>query len=201
MPDFLIETRLMRDGHQMIAGVDEVGRGPLAGPVVAAAVILNPLAIPEGLDDSKALSESERLRLSALILQTAHVGLCLLPPAEIDRLNIRGAALEAMRRAVAALPVRADFALIDGRDIPPGLGIPANALIKGDARSCSIAAASIVAKVLRDGLMRRLHLAHPQYGFDRNMGYPTAEHRAAITLHGATPHHRQSFRPFKNDTH
>jgi ribonuclease HII len=200
MPDFDLEEALARRGMAPVAGVDEVGRGPLAGPVVAVAVILDPAHIPDGIDDSKKLSEARRESVFAHILATAHIGLCALPPAIIDRLNIRTAALEAMRRAVAALAVAPRHVLVDGRDIPSHLGVAASAIIKGDGKSLSIAAASIVAKVMRDRMMRRLDAEHPVYGFARNMGYPTAIHRSAIAKAGGSVHHRMSFEPFRNET-
>jgi ribonuclease HII len=193
MPDFLAETALMNKGFHAIAGVDEAGRGPLAGPVVAAAVVLDPARIPSGLDDSKKLSERMRNQLAIEIRRTASCTICLLPPAMIDAINIRAAALEAMRRAVAALPLPADHALIDGCDVPPGLLIPAISLVRGDSRSLSIAAASILAKVTRDAVMRRLGIATTGYGFEKHMGYPTVAHRLAIGRLGPTIHHRKSF--------
>nr|WP_309242802.1 ribonuclease HII [Lichenibacterium sp. 6Y81] len=177
-----------------MAGVDEAGRGPLAGPVSAAAVILDPAALPPGIDDSKALTAEKREALFDAILGSAlAVGVGLAPAAEIDAVNIRQATFAAMRRAVRALAVAPDHLLIDGRDVPPGLPCPARALVKGDALSLSIAAASIVAKVTRDRLMVRLDALHPGYGFRIHKGYPTAAHRAAIMRHGPTPFHRLSF--------
>lgn len=152
--------------------------------------------MPPGIDDSKALTANKREALFDAILGTAlAVGIGLAPAAEIDALNIRQATFAAMRRAVRALAVAPDHLLIDGRDVPPGLPCPARALVKGDALSLSIAAASIVAKVTRDRLMTRLDAAHPAYGFRIHKGYPTAAHRAAILRHGPTPHHRFSFGP------
>jgi ribonuclease HII len=200
MPDFQYETALFAQGKAIVAGVDEVGRGPLAGPVVAAAVVLNPDTIPQGLDDSKRLSRRQREHLFAEIIEKADIGIAFLPPAEIDRINIRNASLKAMRLAIRALRIEPVHALIDGKDIPPRLPCPATALIKGDSRSLSIAAASIIAKVMRDRMMNRLDSAFPGYGFAANAGYPAPAHRAAITLLGPCPHHRLSFRPFKNDT-
>ena len=200
MPDFDHETALLLKGAQYVAGVDEVGRGPLAGPVVAAAVILNPDHIPQGLNDSKTLSAIQRAQLFPQIMNSALVGVAFLPPRAIDHMNIREASLDAMRRALTALSQQPDHALIDGRDVPKNLNCAATALIKGDLRSFSIAAASIVAKVLRDRLMQRLARSIPGYGFETNMGYPTAFHRAAIARLGGTPHHRFSFAPFKNGT-
>lgn len=195
-PDFSLETAL---GSRYVAGVDEVGRGPLAGPVTAAAVILDPARIPEGIDDSKRLTERARLRLaaeiraSALAFAVAHASV-----AEIDALNILEASHLAMRRALGALCPAARHALIDGNRLPKGLEIPAQTVVKGDARSLSIAAASILAKVERDAIMRELALINPGYGWENNMGYPSAEHRAALQRQGVTPHHRRSFAPVRN---
>jgi ribonuclease HII len=184
-----------------IAGVDEAGRGPLAGPVAAAAVILDPRSLPEGIGDSKTLSSSQRTAaFEAILRQARAVSFALLPPAEIDRLNIRGATLEAMRRAVAGLSLRPDLVIVDGRDIPPGLACPARAIIGGDGSEPAIGAASIVAKVMRDRLMLRLGNELPTYGFEIHKGYGTVRHRAAITESGGTLHHRRSFAPFKNGT-
>jgi len=177
-----------------VAGVDEVGRGPWAGPVVAAAVILDPAAIPEGLDDSKKLSAARRDALMQDIGATAQIGIGQADVGEIDRLNILAASMLAMERAVAALPVVPAHALVDGNRLP-GLPCPATALVKGDGRSMSIAAASIVAKVTRDRLMAELGRTHPGYGWERNAGYGTAEHRAGLERLGLTEHHRLSFRP------
>lgn len=191
----------MTDWPKLTAGVDEAGRGPLAGPVSAAAVILDPGRIPDGVGDSKALSEATRELLFEKILREAiAVSFCLLPPVEIDRLNIRVASLEAMRRAVAGLAIVPQLALIDGRDIPPGLICPARAIIGGDALEPAIGAASIVAKVMRDRLMQRLGADLPAYGFEVHKGYGTSRHRSAIASGGSTPHHRRSFAPFKNGT-
>lgn len=187
----------MAAGLMRIAGVDEVGRGPLAGPVVAAAVILDPLNLPQGLDDSKALSASKRERLYDLIMDRAAVAISSVPAAVIDRINIRQATLLAMTRAVLALAVSPDHVLVDGRDVPP-LPCSGQALIGGDGRSLSIAAASIVAKVTRDRLMARLALHDPRYGFEKHAGYGTRQHLAAISLHGPTAYHRLSFAPLKS---
>lgn len=177
-----------------MAGLDEAGRGPLAGPVSAAAVILDPEDVPEGIDDSKAMSAAAREAVCAAVLARAlAVGVGFATAAEIDALNIRQATFAAMRRAVRALALDADHVLIDGRDVPPGLPCPGRALIRGDSLSVSIAAASIVAKVTRDRLMVRLDAAHPAYGFGIHKGYPTAAHRAALLRHGPSPFHRRSF--------
>jgi len=187
--------------RELIAGVDEAGRGPLAGPVAAAAVILDPACLPDGLRDSKLLSEAARERAFADVMAKAMaVSFCLLPPAEIDRLNIRGATLEAMRRAVAGLSIAPHRVIIDGKDVPPGLLMPGRAIIGGDSSEPAISAASIVAKVMRDRLMIRLGSAVPAYGFEVHKGYGTERHRDAIRRHGALAHHRRSFAPFKNGT-
>ncbi len=178
-----------------VAGVDEVGRGPLAGPVVAAAVIL-PERPPAGLRDSKQLSPAARFRLDREIRATSEVAIALASVAEIDRLNILAATMLAMSRAVAALALPPDAALVDGNRLPE-LPCPARAIVKGDARCAQIAAASIVAKVARDSLMRALAVAHPGYGWERNAGYGTAAHLAALARLGATPQHRRSFAPVR----
>lgn len=180
-----------------VCGVDEAGRGPWAGPVAAAAVILGP-APPEGLNDSKKLSAARRDALCDAIRETCAVGVGMATVAEIDAMNILQATFLAMRRAVSTLPTTPAHALIDGNREPTGLPCPATTVIKGDGRSLSIAAASIVAKVTRDRLMRRLAAEFPQYGWDRNMGYGVKAHAEALSLHGVTPHHRRSFRPIHN---
>jgi len=195
LPDLSLETAL---GLPLVAGVDEVGRGPLAGPVTAAAVILDPARLPLGIDDSKRLTERARDRLaqeirdSALAFAVAHASV-----EEIDALNILEASHLAMRRALAALSPAAQHALIDGNRLPKGLTIPAQTVVKGDAISLSIAAASILAKVERDAIMRELALANPGYGWEKNMGYPSAQHRVALQQQGITPHHRRSFGPVR----
>ncbi|MCO5083172.1 MAG: ribonuclease HII [Rhizobiaceae bacterium] len=198
-PDFSFEEAAMRDGLAPVAGMDEAGRGPLAGPVVAAAVILDPQKIPAGLDDSKRLTFAQRETLFDEILAKARaVSMASVAAEGIDRINILRASLEAMRRAVCGLHIRPMLALADGRDVPPGLPCPGKALIKGDQRSQSIAAASIVAKVMRDRMMCGCGRADQRYGFEIHMGYATERHRAAIHLHGAVPRlHRTSFAPFR----
>ena len=181
-----------------VAGVDEAGRGPLAGPVAAAAVVLDLARIPDGLNDSKVLSAARRAALFDVIHATAHVGLGWASVAEIDALNIRAASLLAMQRAVLGLGFVPDAALIDGNACPEALPCPGVTLIKGDAKSLSVAAASIIAKVARDRLMAGLARAHPGYGWEVNQGYPTAAHLAALQDMGVTPHHRRSFRPVHN---
>jgi ribonuclease HII len=189
------------DKPELIAGVDEAGRGPLAGPVCAAAVILDTRNLPAGVADSKTMTEKQREDAFHDILQKAiAVSFALLPPAEIDRLNIRGATLEAMRRAVLGLSVPPDGVIVDGKDVPPGLAMPCRAIVGGDASEPAISAASIVAKVMRDRLMARLGAEVPAYGFEIHKGYGTVRHRDAIGEHGGTLHHRRSFSPFKNGT-
>jgi ribonuclease HII len=179
---------------RLVAGVDEAGRGPLAGPVAAAAVILDPRNIPAGLADSKILTFEERERLYEAVKASAiAVSIALAGPATIDRLNIRMATLDAMRRALAGLAIRPARAEIDGCDVPPGLCCEGRAIVDGDALVPAISAASIIAKVARDRLMMRLGSEFPRYGFERHMGYGTPEHRAAIVEHGPTRHHRYSF--------
>ncbi len=189
----------MREGLAPVAGLDEAGRGPLAGPVVAAAVILDRDRIPEGLDDSKRLSAEEREALAGQIFDAAlAVSVASLCAGSIDGSNILKASLEAMRRALDGLCLRPAYALADGRDIPPGLPCPCRAVIKGDQRSQSIAAASIVAKVVRDRMMVRTGTLMPHYGFDSHVGYATERHRSAILAHGPVVRlHRMSFSPFK----
>ncbi|NJD25505.1 MAG: ribonuclease HII [Betaproteobacteria bacterium] len=179
----------------LVCGVDEAGRGPLAGPVVAAAVILDPARAITGLDDSKKLSEKRRDALAAAIrAQALAWAVAEADVAEIDRLNILQATLLAMQRAVAGLAVRPERALVDGNRCPR-LDIPVEAVVKGDGKIAAIAAASILAKTVRDAGMRALDAAYPQYGFARHMGYPTAAHCRALQEHGPTPAHRRSFGP------
>jgi ribonuclease HII len=179
----------------VVAGVDEAGRGPLAGPVAAAAVILDPARIPAGLDDSKRLSETTREALFERIVADHRVAVAFASAAEIDATDIRRATLAAMARAVAALPDRPGHVLIDGRDVPPGLPCPGTALVGGDHLSVSIAAASIVAKVVRDRAMRQAGIDHPGWGFEIHKGYGTVAHLAALDRLGASPLHRRSFAP------
>lgn len=182
-----------------MAGVDEVGRGPLAGPVVAAAVILDPENLPCGVNDSKVLSARQREAAFENIVATAlAVGVASVTAAEIDRLNIRRASLAAMARAVDALALTPVYVLVDGRDRPP-LSYPSSPIVKGDSISLSIAAASIVAKVARDGMMRRLATHYPAYGFDTNAGYAAKRHLDALEIHGPTPLHRLSFSPLRHE--
>lgn len=198
LPDFLHETAARAQGFRRVAGVDEAGRGPLAGPVVAAAVVLDPDRVPAGLDDSKKLSAAARLRLFAELLAVAEVGVGQASVAEIDRHNILRAAHLAMARALAALSPPPDLALVDGNLLPRELPCSGRPLVGGDALCLSIAAASVVAKVTRDRIMVDLAQQHPGYGWERNMGYASAAHRAALINLGPTPHHRRSFRPVHN---
>lgn len=196
-PDFTFEQDLSARGALRIAGVDEVGRGPLAGPVTAAAVILDPANIPEGLNDSKALTAKRRAALEPLIFAAAEVSIAHASVEEIDALNILRASHLAMERALAGLGT-VDHALIDGNMIPRGLTIPATTIIKGDARSMSIAAASIVAKICRDRIMSDLAQQFPGYGWETNAGYGSKSHILALQNLGVTPHHRRSFKPVHN---
>ena len=195
VPTYALEAAALADGRTLVAGIDEAGRGPLAGPVVAAAVVLDPVSVPEGLNDSKKLTGERREELFARILATAHVAFCAAPAEVIDRLNIRGATLWAMCRALDGLPVRPDLALIDGRDVPEGLACAGQFVIGGDGKSVSIAAASIVAKVIRDRMCRIMDCSAPHYSFARHKGYPTALHLEALATHGPCDLHRMSFAP------
>lgn len=181
-----------------IAGVDEAGRGPLAGPVVTAAVILNPAHIPDALNDSKKLSAKQREILFESLIATHDIAIASATPQRIDEINIRAATLWAMTQAVKALPKLPDGVLIDGRDVPDGLPCPGGAVIKGDGLSQSIAAASIIAKVMRDRMMQYCGRDAPGYGLETHMGYGTEKHRAAIIDKGGTRHHRVSFRPLRD---
>ncbi len=198
-PDFEFERLAARRGFFPVAGTDEAGRGPLAGPVVAAAVILDEANIPEGLNDSKKLTAAHRERLFEAIIATATVSIASSSPRHIDARDIRKASLDAMRRAVAGLALPPLHVLADGRDVPDGLICPGKAVVKGDSRSLSIAAASIIAKVTRDRMMARAGLVYPAYGFDSHAGYGTDRHRAAIAVHGPCILHRMSFRPLRSD--
>ena len=197
MPDWSEEEACRARGAHVIAGVDEVGRGPLAGPVTAAAVVLDPSRLPQGLNDSKKLSQAQRERLFDTIMQSARVSVAHASVEEIDELNILYASHLAMERAVAGLG-DVCHALIDGNMIPKGLSCPATAVVKGDGRSLSIAAASIIAKVTRDRIMVDLAQQYPGYGWEKNAGYPTKLHRDALGTLGVTPHHRRSFKTVHN---
>ena len=188
----------MDRGFARIAGVDEVGRGPLAGPVTACAVVLDMSRIPEGLNDSKKLSAKRRESLAEAILACAEVSVASASVEEIDELNILRASHLAMERAVAGLLTPPDHCLIDGNLIPKGLTISAEAIVKGDSKSVSISAASIVAKIRRDYVMSALAQQYPGYGWETNAGYPSKSHRLALQNLGVTPHHRRSFKPVHN---
>ncbi len=194
-PDFSFEAQAIAQGYTRIAGVDEVGRGPLAGPVTAAAVILDPARIPEGLNDSKKLTQKARQRLYDEIMEVADVSIAHASVEEIDNLNILRASHLAMMRALDGLKNPADYALIDGNMLPRDLILPAETIIKGDARSQSISAASIMAKVCRDCVMLSLAQQHPGYSWETNMGYGSKSHISALQNLGITPHHRRSFKP------
>lgn len=195
-----LERELWAQGHQLVAGVDEVGRGPLAGPVVAAAVVISKDWQNPGVADSKALSPAQRLKLDAVIRDTAlawNLGVC--EPQEIDRINIHQASLLAMRRAVEGLGLRPHFILVDGR-FSLDLDIPQQAVVGGDASLCCVGAASILAKVWRDQAMQRWHEEYPAYNFASNKGYATKEHREALAKLGPCPLHRRSYRPVAQRT-
>ncbi|MBF0444605.1 MAG: ribonuclease HII [Magnetococcales bacterium] len=202
-PDLHLESALWADDYSMVCGVDEAGRGPLAGPVVAAAVVFPPhidlkVAGLDGLNDSKKLTSLKRKKLLPIIHDKAIcVGVGIVSPRQIDKINIRMASLLAMVMAVDNLTNLPDYVLIDGRDIPDDLTIASRAIIGGDATSSTIAAASVVAKVNRDNIMAELATQFPGYGWERNQGYPTKEHREALLSLGATQYHRYSFAPVK----
>jgi ribonuclease HII len=199
MPDFSFETALFERYSGPIAGVDEVGRGPLAGPVVAAAVVLReevPADLLAELNDSKLIPPPKRQMLAEAVIRYAWVGLGAASVAEIDRLNVLAASLLAMRRAVAALPGQPVACLVDGNRLP-ALPCPAEAVVKGDSLCLSIAAASIVAKVVRDRQMARLGLRYPAFGWQTNAGYGTPEHLRGLETMGVTRHHRRSFAPVR----
>ena len=189
-----IENELRRRGFEHVAGADEVGRGALAGPVVAAAVMLDPRSRIVGVRDSKLLTASQRERLYAEIIASARWAVAAASPGDVDRLNVHHASLDALRRAVEALNPPPSFALIDGFSVP-GLAMPQRGIVGGDRRCTAIAAASIVAKVTRDREMVRLHEVDPRYGFDRHKGYATRAHIDAVTRFGYSGAHRRSFRP------
>ena len=196
MPDFTIENELHEKGYAVVCGVDEAGRGPLCGPVVAAACILHPDVEIPGLNDSKKLSEKKREQLFPIIMEKAIAyGIGMASPEEIDRLNILNADMLAMRRAIEALSVPADIAVVDGnvaRDLP----IPAVTVVKGDAKSLSVSAASILAKVTRDHICMEDDKKYPEYAIAKHKGYPTKEHMDLVREHGPSPIHRKSFLKF-----
>ncbi|WP_282044714.1 ribonuclease HII [Roseibium album] len=196
-PDLWIEQRHAASFHGRLCGVDEAGRGPWAGPVVTAAVILDYDNVPDGLDDSKKLTEARREELFGQIVSTARVCTASASPATIDRLNIRAATLSAMVRAVNGLSQVPAYVLVDGRDVPREFKQQGQALVKGDGRCLCIAAASIVAKVTRDRMMVRLEEHAPGYGFARHKGYGVPQHQEALDRLGPSPHHRMSFKPVR----
>lgn len=202
MPDFSLENDARANGYQIVAGVDEAGRGPWAGPVVAAAAILNRDTLPAGLasqlDDSKRLKAVDRVRLLQELEPHAQIGLGVADVEEIDTFNILQATLRAMSRALSSLGTPPDLALIDGNHGPKDTSHPLRCVIKGDSRSLSIAAASIAAKVTRDRIMAELSDRFPGYGWERNAGYGTAEHKDALHRLGVTPQHRHSYKPIVN---
>lgn len=194
MPDYEFERIARADGFSAVCGVDEAGRGPLAGPVCAAAVILPEGCVIKGLDDSKKLSEKKREALFDIITEKAvAASVAFASVEEIEEYNILGATFLAMNRAVEGLNVPADFALIDGNAVPKGITIPCQTIVKGDSKSMSIAAASILAKVSRDRLMLELDKQYPQYGFAKHKGYGTKLHNEAILKYGPLPVHRAKF--------
>ncbi len=191
---FFYERETRRSGYTFVAGVDEAGRGPLAGPVVAAAVIFASEVFIPGLDDSKRLSPHRREILAGIIRETAAgIGVGMCSPQEIDRWNILQASLLAMRRAVENLEITPDLLIVDGNREIPDCPFPQMTLVKGDQKSASVAAASIIAKVQRDDIMRAYHRIYPRYGFDRHKGYPSKAHREAILKYGLCDIHRRSF--------
>lgn len=193
-PNFTFESQGLRDGHTLICGIDEAGRGPWAGPVVASAVILDPKNIPQGLNDSKKLNEAKREALFDPIRYSSKVGIGIVCAAEIDEINILQATFLAMQRAFEQLVIKPDLALIDGNK-SPNLICKTQTIIGGDAKSLSIAAASIIAKVTRDRVMHQLDQTYPHYGFGKHKGYGTAAHAAALAIHGPCAEHRKSFKP------
>lgn len=199
MPSFEYENAKYSDGYLAVCGCDEAGRGPLCGPVVAAAVILPTDTVIEGLDDSKKLTEKKREKLFDIIKEKAIAyAIAEASPEEIDEINILNASMLAMRRAVEMLPVKADFALIDG-NCSRGFNIPTETVVKGDSKSYSIAAASILAKVTRDRQCAELDREYPMYGIAKHKGYPTKEHMDAVRRFGPAPIHRRTFLKFLND--
>ncbi|MDT1060343.1 ribonuclease HII [Paracoccus sp. CPCC 101403] len=197
-PDYSHERAAILGGARFVAGVDEVGRGPLAGPVTAAAVILDVTRIPEGLNDSKVLNARKRALLTEALMECCDWSVAHATVEEIDSMNILRASHLAMCRALAGLRQRPCIALIDGNMLPRDLDMPGQAIVKGDALSLSIAAASILAKTWRDRIMVDLAQQHPGYGWEDNAGYPTAAHRQALLDLGVTPYHRRSFAPVHN---
>ena len=200
MPDYFYEQEARKQGFKIICGIDEAGRGPWAGPVTAAAVVIDQNRLPEDileqLDDSKKIKKSQHRALFESLTETVEFGIGQATVEEIDDINILQATFLAMRRAVEELPGSVDFALVDGNKIPQ-LSCPARAIVKGDSKSFSIAAASIIAKVSRDSIMAELAVRYPGYGWERNAGYGTAEHQRALLALGVTPAHRKSYAPIR----
>lgn len=194
-PDLFFEKRAVRRGATIVAGVDEVGRGPLAGPVVVAAVVLNRRRIPEGIRDSKLLTANARGAIYEQLMATANVSVVTAPPAVIAEINILHASLWAMRQAVLGLSLAPDHVLVDGNVVPSGMPCKTEAVVDGDACSLSIAAASIVAKVTRDRMCAIMHCEEPHYGFDGHKGYSAAAHFRALEAHGPGRYHRMDFAP------
>jgi len=196
----IADLTLEREAGGLVAGIDEAGRGPWAGPVVAAAVIIDldlmPRHLADQIDDSKVLRPAKRVELAAALIPCARIGIGAASVDEIDRINILQATFLAMTRALAALGVLPDTALVDGNRLPT-LPCAARAIVKGDSKSLSIAAASIVAKVTRDRIMAMLSSRYPGFGWERNAGYGTAQHRAGLAQFGVTPHHRRSYAPIR----
>ena len=196
MPDFSIEDKKRQLDFSNIAGVDEAGRGPWAGPVYSAIVILNRNCIPEGINDSKKISEKKRIKLYKEILINHKYGIGSASPDEIDQLNILEATFLSMRRALENLIIKPDYILVDG-NLSPNFNIPHESIIKGDSVSMSIAAASIIAKVERDKFMLNIDNEYPEYKWKKNKGYGTKDHQNALNAHGVTKHHRKSFSPIR----
>ena len=197
-PDYSFESAAQLRGYKRIAGVDEVGRGPLAGPVTAAAVVLDPARIPDGLNDSKKLSKKKCEALYLQLMEVADVSIAHATVEEIEEHNILRASHIAMVRAIEGLKAAPDYCLIDGNMTPRGLTLPSETIIKGDARSVSISAASIMAKICRDCVMLSLAQQHPGYGWETNMGYGSKRHISALQELGITPYHRRLFKPVHN---
>ena len=193
-PDFSFELIAIKKGHTLICGIDEAGRGPWAGPVVASAVVLDPQNTPSGLNDSKKLNEAKREALFDPIMLSSQVGVGIVSAKEIDGINILQATFLAMQHAFDQLGIKPDLALIDGNKSPK-LDCETQIIVGGDSKSLSIAAASIIAKVTRDRIMRELDKTHPHYGFERHKGYGTAAHAEALAKHGPCGEHRKSFKP------
>ncbi|MBY7649617.1 MAG: ribonuclease HII [Candidatus Liberibacter europaeus] len=198
LPSFEFEINMEKKGLSPVAGLDEVGRGALAGPVVVAAVILNPDIIPLGIDDSKKLTPKKREKIYEEIINSAIVSIASADHQYIDNNNIHKATLDMMYNAIKKLTISPKSVLIDGRSIPKNLSCQSFAIVKGDSVSLSIAAASIIAKVTRDRIMRNAHKQYPYYGFDSHVGYPTAKHLQAIKENGPSRIHRMTFRPLKD---